>query len=114
MPNPTILFTALLALSLAYLLGSPLLRTATVFGIGRTPKQFPLDAEIVSVPDTVHCEDIHYHAPTHKLFTACEDDASTRFAWFPPLARFDYGGLKKGPTGSLHVIDPDVSIHTIH
>jgi hypothetical protein len=64
--------------------------------------------EVIAIPDTVHCEDIHYYAPSGILFTACEDNAETRFKWFPPVANFDDPELASRSLGSIHVIDPKV------
>ncbi|KAK4100192.1 hypothetical protein N658DRAFT_567687 [Parathielavia hyrcaniae] len=99
---------------LAYLLydaaGPSVHRVVTVLGFlrrypaGATPK----GGEVIVIPDTVHCEDLHYHAPSGTLFTACEDNAETRFRWFPPLANFDDPELAGKSRGSIHVVDPNI------
>jgi hypothetical protein len=38
------------------------------------------------IPDTLFCEDVHYHAPSGNLFAASEADENSRFTWFPASA----------------------------
>lgn len=98
---------ALLAVLVASLYG-PVLRELTVLGVFRQLGDAPGIAAhqtVHHIADTVHCEDLHFHARSGHIFTACEDTAATRFGWFPPL------GNMRGPTsarGSIHVIDPKV------
>ncbi|GAB1314790.1 hypothetical protein MFIFM68171_05000 [Madurella fahalii] len=105
-----LLSLSLLGALLAYLLYTvaPLFqRTLTTVGaLRRYPDGGVTRDEVVAIPDTVHCEDLHYHVPSGILFTACEDNASTRFKWFPPLANFDDPELASKNQGSIHVIDP--------
>jgi hypothetical protein len=60
------------------------------------------------IPDTINCEDLHYHPGSGLLYAACQDkprvDGQT---WFPPLARFD---VEAGwaSRGGLVVVDPKV------
>ncbi|KAL2256358.1 hypothetical protein VTK26DRAFT_1789 [Humicola hyalothermophila] len=61
---------------------------------------------VVVIPDTVQCEDLHYHAQSGTIFTACEDNFENRFKWFPPLANFDNPEAASKSQGSIHVIDP--------
>jgi hypothetical protein len=70
---------------------------STVLGEGQGP---------IYIEDTIHCEDVHHYRPANLLFTACEDDKSTRFSWFPPLASL----LPLKAQGSIHVVDPKVSL----
>ncbi|EKV16753.1 Serum paraoxonase/arylesterase family protein [Penicillium digitatum] len=65
----------------------------TVLGEGQGP---------IQIEDTIHCEDVHHYLPANLLFTACEDDKSTRFSWFPPLGHM----LPRTTQGSIHVVDP--------
>ncbi|KAK3297160.1 uncharacterized protein B0H64DRAFT_119439 [Chaetomium fimeti] len=82
-------------------------RAAIVFGaLRKYPHGATVQGDVIAIPDTVHCEDLHYHAPSGTLFTACEDDPEARFKWFPPLANFDNPELGSKSRGSLHVIDP--------
>jgi hypothetical protein len=84
-------------------------RTLTVLGALRVyPPGANVKGEVVVIQDTVHCEDLHYHALSGTLFTACEDDFETRFQWFPPLANFDNPELGSKARGSIHVVDPKV------
>lgn len=95
---------ALLAALVATLYG-PVSRELTVLGVWRKADQIGAKHLFQEIPDTVHCEDLHYHEASGQIFTACEDSMQTRFKWFPPL------GNMQGPatsTGSIHVIDPKV------
>ncbi|KAK4869767.1 hypothetical protein LT330_005491 [Penicillium expansum] len=65
----------------------------TVLGEGQGP---------IHIEDTIHCEDLHHYRPANLLFTACEDDKSTRFSWFPPLGHM----LPRTTQGSIHVVNP--------
>lgn len=96
----------------AYLYGPPTQRALTKLGVYRelTSSSLADPADLVVIPDTVQCEDLHYHAPSHTLFTACEDVYDTRFQWFPPLGLFDAPDLAWKAQGSLHTIDPEVCI----
>ncbi|KAL2015725.1 hypothetical protein VTK56DRAFT_4896 [Thermocarpiscus australiensis] len=100
------LAAALLAYAL-YSVGPLFVRTLTVLGVlRRYPDGALAQSEVIAIPDTVHCEDLHYHAPSGLLFTACEDNAETRFKWFPPLAIFDDPDLASRSQGSIHVVNP--------
>lgn len=70
---------------------------STVLGQGEGP---------IHIEDTIHCEDVHHYRPANLLFTACEDNKSTRFSWFPPLGSL----LPLTAQGSIHVVDPKVSL----
>ncbi|KAL2268917.1 hypothetical protein VTJ83DRAFT_3763 [Remersonia thermophila] len=104
------LTVSLLGALLAYLLysvGPHLQRAVVVLGVFRKyPPGAVAEGQVTVIPDTVHCEDLHYYAPSGTIFTACEDDASVRFRWFPPLANFDDPELGGRSQGSIHVIDP--------
>ncbi|KAK5656871.1 hypothetical protein OQA88_4420 [Cercophora sp. LCS_1] len=100
-------FLSLPGVILAYLVytyGFPAYKSLGIFGAFRTPGSSPHD--VVVIPDTVNCEDIHYEPLTGNIFTACEDNVETRFGWFPPLANFDDPELGRKGKGSIHVIDP--------
>jgi hypothetical protein len=97
---------AILGLVFAFAL-PPVFRQAKVIGVLRTPSSTPIAPDkYVVIPDTTYCEDIHYYTQARLLFTACEDDNSTRYKWFPPLAIFDHPEVIG--QGSIHVIDPKV------
>ncbi|KAI0125435.1 hypothetical protein BJ170DRAFT_631146 [Xylariales sp. AK1849] len=102
---------AFLSIAIGYIYNSwltTLARPITVLGVLRDPvpiAQFT-DENITLIEGTTHCEDIHYHAPSHKLYTACEDSGNTRFAWFPPLALFDCSVVNQA-RGGLFVIEPE-------
>lgn len=95
----------------AFLYGPPTHRVLTKFGTFRSFTSTPLanPDDLVIIKDTTHCEDIHYYAPAHTLFTACEDVSSTRFKWFPPLGQFGDPSLAWNSKGSIHIIDPEAS-----
>ena len=106
-------FIFLLGAPLAYVFfsfGPGVQRTPTVLGVFRRANTSAIQEEVVVIPDTINCEDIHYHAPSGMLFTACEDNVETRFRWFPPLDNFDDPGLARKARGSIHVVDPKVSL----
>lgn len=103
---------SLLGALLAYLLytaAPSVSRTLTVLGaLRRYPPGAVVKEGVTAIPDTVHCEDLHYHAPSGMLFTACEDNPETRYKWFPPLANFDDPEMASRSRGSIHVVDPKV------
>ncbi|KAL1838485.1 hypothetical protein VTJ49DRAFT_2623 [Mycothermus thermophilus] len=105
-----LLSISLLGALLAYLLysvGPYIQRAVVVLGVLRKyPPGAVAKDEVTVIPDTVHCEDLHYYAPSGTIFTACEDEANVRFRWFPPLANFDDPELGGRSQGSIHVIDP--------
>lgn len=99
--------TGILLAYVAFIIGPPLHRSFVVLGaFRRTPLSTLSADEILTIEDTIHCEDLHYYAPSSTIFTTCEDNISTRFRWFPPLAIFDDPGLGNRSRGSIHVIDP--------
>ncbi|KAK0720288.1 hypothetical protein B0H67DRAFT_181997 [Lasiosphaeris hirsuta] len=89
-----------------YVIGPLAYQRLLVLGVVRWKLNSTSGVEIITIPDTTHCEDLHYHVPSETLFTACEDNPSTRFGWFPPLANFDDAELGKRGRGSIHVINP--------
>ena len=84
-------------------------RWGAVFGITRKPVASAL-REVRKIPHTKHCEDVHLHAASNLLFTACEGHDSQRFAWFPPLANFGDPTAALKVQGSIKVIDPSVCL----
>ena len=103
------LAAALFVALLAAWPGPAVWRFAKVVGIFRRPSSTPVDdRDFHVIEDTTHCEDIHYHAPSNSLFAACQDIASVRFRWFPPVANFDDPVLASTTQGSIHVIDAEV------
>lgn len=101
---------AFLTALVAWLAG-PLYRQLTLFGVFRerisSEQVYTEGQNIFTIEDTMQCEDLHYHAPSNKLFTACEDSLLPRYEWFPPLTSFN---KPSRATGSIHVIDPEVSL----
>lgn len=98
----------------AFLYGPPTHQVLTKIGTFRSLSSTTLanPDDLVVLKDTTHCEDIHYYAPAHTLFTACEDVSTTRFQWFPPLASFGDASVAWNSKGSIHIIDPEVSPFT--
>lgn len=94
----------------AYMYGPPTHGALTRMGVFRQLTSVPLanPADLVLIKDTVHCEDLHYWAPTNTIFTACEDVSATRFKWFPPLAYYDDANVAWNAKGSIHTIDAEV------
>ncbi|KAG5922087.1 hypothetical protein E4U42_005605 [Claviceps africana] len=100
---------ALVAAAAALLLyKAELSRAYIVFGLGRPSAKTIVTNphDLLLIPDTVHCEDLHYHEPSNLLFTACEGTEHTRMVWFPPLAMFDDPAAALRAQGALEVIDP--------
>lgn len=96
----------------AYLYGPPTQRAMVRMGVFRELTSSPLGdpADLVIIKDTVQCEDLHYYAPANTIFTACEDVYETRFKWFPPLGFFGAADVAWNSKGSIHTIDPEVSL----
>jgi len=100
-------------LGLLTLLGAflyePVSHRLTVFGLFR-PK-FRVEnihgvADLIKIPNTVHCEDLHYHRASNKLYTACEGSVESRLKWFPPFPQTtDHTAAGQG---KIVVIDPVV------
>lgn len=103
-----ILFVAILA---AIFYAGEVPRARVVLGFGREKASTIVtnSKDFYAIPDTVHCEDIHYHEPSNLLFTACEGNEATRYAWFPGLAHFDDPTVGLKAQGAIEVIDPRVS-----
>ena len=40
--------------------------------------------ELSLLPDTLHCEDLHYHEHSHLLFGVSQEKPEVRWLWFPP------------------------------
>lgn len=104
-----LLVPALVAVFSAFTYGPGIYETWSRTGFTHTTVNTVHDpANLVVIQDTTHCEDLHYHASTNSIFTACEDVSVTRHSWFPGL------GLLKDPLigqegkGSIHVIDTKV------
>jgi hypothetical protein len=108
-PLTLALCVALLSIPIAYIYPA-VQRFVTVAGVFRTPATIrPSSTEdLVLIDNTIHCEDIHYHTPSGKLYTACENSLETRFSWFPPLALFNASVIGQSK-GGLFIIDPKVS-----
>lgn len=103
------LLVGLLSVPLGYIAttyGPPIARGLTVFGVNRTPVAGVYES-VVTIEGTGVCEDLHYHADSGLIFTACEESLESRLGWFPPLALFDTDAYKKSE-GGLFVIDPNV------
>ncbi|UNI21303.1 hypothetical protein JDV02_007304 [Purpureocillium takamizusanense] len=103
------LVSLLLVALVAYLVGPTAHQTAVVFGFFRRPGRTVLAAgrTLSLIEQTTHCEDLHHHQASGLLFTACENDATVRHRWFPPLTILDSPEVLTNATrGTLKVIDP--------
>ncbi|KAK8094649.1 serum paraoxonase/arylesterase family protein [Apiospora hydei] len=98
----------ILSVVLAYLCGTQVYRQLTIFGLFRTPSSTHIstDDTIVVIEGTKHCEDLHWHEPSQRLFTACEGPQTTRFSWWPPLTNHEDPTALKDARGLLVVVDP--------
>ncbi|KAI5866340.1 calcium-dependent phosphotriesterase [Durotheca rogersii] len=91
---------------LSILLYAPVKQTVLILGVTR-----PLDTwqnihglETHVIPDTVSCEDLHYHEPSGVIYSACAGDLERMAGWFPAASSF---GHPENPSyGSLVVINP--------
>jgi hypothetical protein len=100
----------LVSVLLAYTYGPAVQRFLTCIGTFRTAASTLVDpGDLVIIDDTIHCEDLHYYAPSGEIFTACEDSNTLRFSWFPALGLFGDTEAAAKAKGSIHVIDPKVS-----
>ena len=73
-------------LSVVALLYRPIIVRIEVLGLTR-----PLNKihnihgqDLRKLPDTLHCEDLHYHEHSHLLFGASQENPDYRWLWFPP------------------------------
>jgi hypothetical protein len=104
-----------LAIFAAIFYTAELPRAKLVFGIGRTPASTVVtnSQDLHVIPDTVHCEDIHYNEASNLLFTACEGNEVTRYAWFPGLGHLGDPNTGLKAQGTIEVIDPQVSTYSL-
>lgn len=96
-----------------YYLSDYTYRPLVVMGLfrGDIPPAIVAKDDLVVIPNTRHCEDLHQHAESGLIYTACEGENSPRYSWFPPLVNFDDPTLGAQSQGSIHVIDPKVCKH---
>lgn len=108
-----ITLTALLALSVA-VFWQPLSHRVVVLGLTRfSISNIHGDGKLVAIPGTVQCEDVHYHAASNKLYTACEGNTESRLGWFPGLHQIN--NISYAGYGKLVIVDPDVgNTHSIN
>jgi hypothetical protein len=111
---------SLIITSLVILVGSFFASYDGIRGIARAPRVFGVfrhqnktqladENDLITIPNTTFCEDLHYHEGSGLLFTACEASESARYSWFPPLGNFDDPSVAYSTQGRLQVIDPSVS-----
>ncbi len=109
MALPNLYASAILVSVLGYLAGPDVYRKISSVGVFRTPMSTPIAPEdLVVIGDTIGCEDLHYHAASNQIFTACESSNATRYSWFPPMENFDDPVLGLQSKGYLHVINAKV------
>ncbi|OTA90113.1 hypothetical protein M434DRAFT_14147 [Hypoxylon sp. CO27-5] len=91
---------------LSALLYAPVKREATVLGLFRPLNSWQNVHGIENrvIPDTVACEDLHYHETSGMLYTACAGDMEKAAGWFPGSGSLDYPN--NPGYGTLVVIDP--------
>ncbi|KAL9082816.1 MAG: hypothetical protein Q9159_006147 [Coniocarpon cinnabarinum] len=93
--------------TLVALLYQPVYQRAIVLGFTR-PQHSISNVHGVEalkvIPDTIACEDLHHHRPSDLLFTACQDDKTQHFGWFPAVG--NYKDPKRVNKGSLTIVDP--------
>ncbi|RDA92115.1 hypothetical protein CP533_6061 [Ophiocordyceps camponoti-saundersi (nom. inval.)] len=94
-----------IAVFASYLYGALLYRPIIVLGLFRVKGHMPA-IDVTVIPNTIHCEDLHYHKPSGLIFTACQNEEKDRFSWFPPLGNFDDPIIASQTRGSLKVINP--------
>ena len=102
-----------LVLALAAVLYKPVDQRITTLGFRRTLENIPTihGHETKIIPNTLQCEDAHFHKDSGLIFAACQSgDLNDRYHWFPPLGIFK--DHKKARGGSLVVVDPKVSLLT--
>lgn len=99
----------LLAFIIMYTYG-PIRDRLLLFGITRT---YPIENihghDLVVLPGTKECEDLHFLPSTGLIYTACEGDRSIRTRWFPPMVIFDTRPTVENSDGGLYTINPEVS-----
>ena len=111
-------------LSVVALFYKPITVRIEVLGLTR-----PLDKihnihgqDLRKLPDSWHCEDLHYHEHSHLLFGASQENPDVRWLWFPPyvephilvlmlilcasIAKFD--DPQALDRGTIIVVDPEV------
>lgn len=85
---PVIALPPIFAFLVAFMsfLYRPIALRYQVLGIGRgfKPIKNIHGADLNVIPDTLYCEDLHYHEPSNLLFAASEENDQTRWNWFPP------------------------------
>lgn len=82
----TVAALSALLVSLAALLYQPVTLRAQVIGFTRSLDKIQNlhGQDFGLIPDTLYCEDLHYHESSGLLFGASEEKAESRWKWFPP------------------------------
>lgn len=112
LPSATQVLVLLVGIIGGLIYTTELHRAVFVFGVFRKPTGTVVtnSQDFKVIPDTTFCEDLHYHAASKLLFTACESDDTTRFSWFPPVANLDDPTAALKCQAHLEIIDPQVSV----
>ncbi|KAJ3535333.1 hypothetical protein NM208_g7171 [Fusarium decemcellulare] len=106
MAFPKLAALSVLVAGIAIFIAPSIRLFTTVVGVFRQPSNTEVAKhDFVTIPDTIHCEDMHHHLPSGLIFTACQD-SNDHFTWFPPLVTFDDPVSAGQSRGSIHVIDP--------
>lgn len=108
----TVTAVSTVLLSFVALLYKPVALRVEVLGLTR-----PLDKiqnihgdDFRLIPDTLYCEDLHYHEHSNLLFGASEERPETRWKWFPPVANFDDSHALD--RGTIIVVNPETKRST--
>lgn len=82
----TVAAVSAILVSLAALFYKPITLRVEVLGLTRPLNKIQNvhGEDLRMIPDTLYCEDLHYHEHSHLLFGASEEKLETRWKWFPP------------------------------
>ena len=83
----TIAVVFALLVSFAAVLYKPITLRLEVLGLNRplSTIQNVHGEDFRLIPDTLYCEDLHYHESSELLFGTSEEKAESRWKWFPPF-----------------------------
>ncbi|KAF5009710.1 hypothetical protein FDECE_4056 [Fusarium decemcellulare] len=104
MAFPKLTALSILVVGIAIYIAPSIRLFTTVVGVFRQPSNTEVaEHDFVTIPDTIHCEDMHHHSGL--IFAACQDSYD-HFTWYPPLITFIDPVSAGQSRGSIHVIDP--------
>ena len=82
----TTVISAIFVFFAAFLYKSLALRLQ-VLGLTRDKIQNIHGEDFSLIPNTLYCEDLHYHESSNLLFGASEEKPESRWKWFPPFVK---------------------------